>query len=490
MTRNESNERASHSARHVVIVGGGLAGLSAAETLASHFGDRLRITLLESKRTTGGRAGSFTDNLTGERVDYCQHVAMGCCTNFLALMQRSGLEDQFHRYAQLQFLHPDFPASDFAPSAWLPPPLHMAPTLSALKYLTSGQRREIRRGLSKLFRTSSQKLIDCVAEDWLLRHGQSSETIRDYWSVIVVSALGENIDAVSMHSVRKVFVDGFAAARGASDVLVPKLPLAELVGERLHHHIRGLGVKMQVGLASRSIQPDDSGATIVTADGDRIQADHVIAAVPWYAIAALLPDTAVPGLTAFRDIPPSPITGLHLWFSEQITDRPHAVLVGTAAQWLFRQPWEDRSTQEVGTQSPERSESKSGYYYQVVISASRSYRSMSKDELVSQVVDELRHAFPLCRGAKLLRSRVVTDPKSVFSIRPEFEAIRPPAETSCPSLHLAGDWIATGWPATMEGAVISGRMAAASLANQETWDPPSIDRGLRRGWLARLLIRD
>ena len=490
MTRNAIHERSGHSTRHVVIVGGGLAGLSAAETLASHFGDRLRITLLESKRTTGGRAGSFTDASTGERVDYCQHVAMGCCTNFLALMQRCGLENLFHRYEQLQFLHPDYPASDFKPSAWLPPPLHLAPTLSALQYLTPRQRREIRRGLWQLFRTASQDVTDCVAQDWLLGHGQSLETIRDYWSVIVVSALGENIDAVSMHSVRKVFVDGFAAARGASDVLVPKLPLAELVGEKLHECIRELGVEMQVGVAARSVQPDDAGATIVTSGGNRIRADHVITAVPWYVISALLPDTAVPGLAAFRDIPSSPITGLHLWFSEQITDRPHAVLVGTAAQWLFRQPWDDRSVQEDGTQSRDHLESKAAYYYQVVISASQSYRSISKEELVSQVVAELRHAFPKARGAKLLRSRVVTDPKSVFSIGPEFEAIRPAAETSFPSLHLAGDWIATGWPATMEGAVISGRMAARSLAKCEKWRPPEIDGGLRRGWLATVLIRD
>ncbi len=151
-------------------------------------------------------------------------------------------------------------------------------------------------------------------------------------------------------------------------------------------------------------------------------------------------------------------------------------MVGTISQWLFRDPIDStRGAQD--------------HYYQVVISASHDARQLPREALVDQVLGELRHAFPKAGDARLLRHRIVTDPKSVFSIRPEVEAIRPPARTPLPWLHLAGDWIATGWPATMEGAVISGRMAAASVLDREGLAPVSVDPGLRPAWLARWLIR-
>ena len=462
--------------KRVVVVGGGLAGLSAAECLARHYPQQFDISVLESKRITGGRAGSFNDPDSGDQVDYCQHVAMGCCTNFLGLMNRCGLSDQLHRYTRLRFLHPDVPESIFAPSRWLPPPFHLVSTLNALRYLDREQRRQIRRALFQLFRTPSESLTGILAGDWLREHGQSAKTIDAFWSVIVVSALGETTDFVSMAAVRKVFVDGFAASRGASDILVPKLPLADLIGTRLANRIRNLGVQVCEGHPVRAIEEAGEGALISLDNGVTRQADHVVVAVPWYAIASILPMGSVAHLEQFNEVPASPITGLHLWFDRQITQKPHAVMVGTTSQWLFRQPWAMPS--EAGAT-----------YYQVVISASRDARSLSKETLVKTVVQELRAAFSDARDAKLLKSRIVTDPKSVFSIRPEFEAIRPATETIHGWLHLAGDWIATGWPATMEGAVISGRMAVASIARCESLPTPAIGDGLPRGWLARKLIK-
>jgi uncharacterized protein with NAD-binding domain and iron-sulfur cluster len=193
-------------------------------------------------------------------------------------------------------------------------------------------------------------------------------------------------------------------------------------------------------------------------------------------VANLLSREDLPGVERFAEFPASSITGLHLWFDREFTDRPHAVMVGTAAQWIFRQPWDDRS-------------SKSERYYQVVISGSQQARSLPKEQLVETVLGELRQAFPAARQAQLLRSRVVTDPKSVFSIRPEVDAVRPTSHTPLPWLHLAGDWIATGWPSTMEGAVISGRLAASSVAAREGLSPIAVDPGLPRGWLAKWICK-
>ncbi len=465
--------RSKNPKKRVLIVGGGLAGLATAECLARNHSDRFDVSLFEAKRTTGGRAGSFQESKTGGTVDYCQHVAMGCCTNFLGLLERQGLDDQLHRYTSLKFFHPEYPVSTFAPSRWLPAPFHLMPAFSSLRYLNRSQRRQIKRALFRLFRTSSEDLGDLLAASWLEAHGQEKSTIRDFWSVIVVSALGETIDRVSLAAVRKVFVDGFAAAHGASDVLVPKLPLVDLIGGQLTAAIEQLGVEVKLGKVVRQISMDKN---VATADGQVLPVDHVVSAVPWHAVNDLVPVNAVEKLECLAAAPASPISGLHLWFDRQITELPHAVLVGTVAQWVFRQPWEDKQA------SP-------GFYYQVVISASQSARCLPRQELIEIVLGELQQAFPATRRANLVQSKVVTDPKSVFSITPEFEALRPPSRTGLPWLHLAGDWVATGWPATMESAVISGKMAASSVVQSEFGGNLEVEAGLPRRWLSRCLIK-
>ncbi len=498
----------------VAIVGGGLAGMSAAESLARSGVSS--VTIFEARRTTGGRAGSFVDPQTGESVDYCQHVAMGCCTNLLAMLDDCGLADQFDRHDRLSFHHPDVSPSRFEASRFLPPPLHLLPALGRLRYLTLAQRWQVIRGTARLMRQSTLDLRSISAADWLREAGQSPATIADYWDVVIVSALGESSRTASMAAARKVFVDGFLAARGASDVWIPRLPLSELFGRRLPATLERLGVELRPGVAIRSVRlagdsadgttiggksADEGGlwvewaagyrdgesrAGAELASGSRIDGapfDQVIVAVPWHRIARVI--DAELALQAGLDVerwatcPASPISGVHLWFDRRITSAAHAVLVGTLSQWLFCRPG------DLGTSAAETPR----HYYQVVISASRSVRHQSQDAIVEQVVRELQAAFPKAGSARLLAARVVTDPFSVFSISPEVDACRPVATTDVPGLHLAGDFLQTGWPATMEGAVISGRMAANSVLRSLGRPQRTIDRGLPWGRLSRWLIR-
>ena len=494
----------------VVIVGGGIAGMAAAEAIAGAHPDRFEVTVLEAKRRTGGRAGSFTDPESGSQVDYCQHVAMGCCTNLLGLLRRHGLDDLFRPYRELTFLYPGVAASRFRPSGWLPPPLHLASAFWGLRFLSRRERGEVGRGVWRLMRSDPTTLCRETAESWLRRNGQSESTVRRFWDVILVSALGERTERVSMAAAWKVIIDGFAASRGAADVWVPRVPLAELFGERLPFAIGRLGVTIRRSVAVRSIVTRDRDLVgIETGTGERIDADHLIVAVPWHAAGRLLRGTVaaglMPSISDWGAFPASPISGVHLWFDREITDMPHAVMVGTTSQWLFRDEarglFRDEARGKVrhddtpggGTSGAvieaNDNDAAKRFYYQVVISGSHDVRGSDRDALLGRVSDELRTAFPGARSAKLLRSRVVTDPQAVFSVTPAVERSRPTAETPLSWLHLAGDWVATGWPATMEGAVIGGRMAAASLLRREGMKPAAIDGGLRRGRLAKVLIR-
>jgi squalene-associated FAD-dependent desaturase len=494
----------------VIIIGGGLAGMAAAEAI-SRFAPTARVTVLEARREFGGRAGSFVDSASGERIDYCQHIAMGCCTNLLDLLERCRLANHFHRYQALTFLHPEFPASRFAASPLLPPPLHLLGTIGAQQYLTSAQKREIKLGLWKLMRSSPRELESVRAADWLARAGQSESTLSAFWNVILVSALGEETERVSMAAARKVIVDGFAAARGASDVLVPTLPLSDLFGRRMVEALTQRGVEFHASTPVKQITPD---RCVATRQGFH-QADAIISAVPWHKIADLFSDwktkqtELLPDFNQIEQIPASPITGLHLWFDRPITNLPHAVMVGTVAQWLFQEPIAEPSADETpqtmgasspltaGPHDPSASAAAAEHYCQVVISGSGATESLSRADLVHTVLAELRHAFPEARQAKLLRHRIVTDPQSVFSIRPEVERIRPAARTGCDWLFLAGDWTKSGWPATMEGAVISGRIAAEHVLDVEAFSGCTksphkrcaVNPPLPPGHLARWLIR-
>jgi uncharacterized protein with NAD-binding domain and iron-sulfur cluster len=295
-----------------------------------------------------------------------------------------------------------------------------------------------------------------------------------------------------MAAARKVLIDGFANARGASDVLVPTLPLAEIFGRMLAEHLQSRGVDVQTGATVRQI----SAGGGVTTNNRHFEADAIISAVPWHQVSKLCDRWPAPqrrqlaNFDAIAKIPASPITGLHLWFDAPITDLDHAVMVGTVAQWLFREPFGSRN-RDRGDDLPRE------HYFQVVISASADVTTVSKKDLVDQVLSELRTAFPAAQTAKLLRYRVVTDPNSVFSIRPEVEALRPPTVTQVPWLFLAGDWTQTLWPATMEGAVISGRKAAQlafqhvlrSDGEDDCRVPNPVCPGMAPGFLARFLIR-
>jgi squalene-associated FAD-dependent desaturase len=401
------------------------------------------VTLLEAKRTLGGRAGSFDDPATGETVDLCQHVAMGCCTNFLAFCRRTGIDSSFRRDRTLNFLSPEGKRSDFRGSTWLPAPLHLAPALQGLSFLSSSARRAVTRGMRALARQGDA--TDITVGQWLTEQQQPQEAIERFWSVVLVSALGESLDRAALSAARKVFVDGFMAHRDAYHVLVPTRPLVELYEQFVAPWLIERGVTIRRSTPAMRLIDDGQRITgIELADGP-MRADHIILAVPWRTAARLLRGSVAEHLAeAWSRIESSPITGVHLWFDRPITDLPHALIVGRLSQWLFARSNDDS-------------------YYQVVISASRQVEGRATDDIVAEVLGDLRTVLPESSKATLLQSRVVTPREAVFSVTPQFEALRPAQATAIPGLTLAGDWTRTGWPSTMESAVRSGHLAAEAV---------------------------
>jgi len=432
------------SAPHVAVVGGGLAGLAAAAALVEAG---LGVTVLEARRRAGGRAASFEDPRSGGLVDACQHVAMGCCTNFLDLCRRTGLEPALRRDRTLWFIGPEGDRSRCAPARLLPAPLHLAPLLFGMRHFSLRERAALAAGMLRLARARLEGGAgEGTALDWLRAAGQPERVIRLFWQPVIESALGESIDLVGVAAARKVAVDGFLAHRDAADLVVPTEPLGTLFGERLVAWLESRGAIVRTGAAVTAVdRAADGRAAAVRLAEETLRCDAVVIAVPWKAAGRLVPDLVV---TGDESLAGSPITAVHLWFDRDVVDLPHAVLVGRVSQWVFRGERPD--------------DGPAGGYCQVVISASRGLFGGDRDALVAAVVAELREVFPACRAATLVAARVVTDPTAVLSVRPGVDALRPAATTAVPNLFLAGDWTATGWPSTMEGAVRSGRAAAAA----------------------------
>ena len=462
-----ANQQSAASAGQAIVVGGGLAGLAAAaDLLTAGFA----VQVLEGRRRCGGRAASFESAADCSLVDACQHVAMGCCTNFLDLCQRAGLDDLLRRDRTLWFIGPDGERAACTPADWLPAPFHLAPLLFGMKHFSLVEKTALAIGMLRLaggrFASARPASNEPTAAVWLAAR-QPDRVIQLFWQPVIESALGESIDHVGITAVRKVVVDGFLAHPQAADLLVPTRPRGDMFGEQLVHWLRSQGATVTTGSLVTAIERDAAGRVTGVRRGDELlSADVVVLAVPWRAAARLVPDLLPPVDESFVG---SPITAVHLWFDRPIVDLPHAVLVGRVSQWVF---------------PGEHAEADGGHHCQVVISASRGLCDGDRERLLKTVVEDLEAVFPAAATATLLRSRIVTDPTAVLSVRPGIETVRPAAVTPAENLFLAGDWVATGWPSTMEGAVRSGRLAALAASERSQ----GLVADLPKNLLVRLLV--
>lgn len=441
----------------VVIVGGGLAGLAAAQALCEQG---LHVTLVEATRHLGGRAGSFHDPATGQWIDHCQHVALGCCTNFLAFCRATGLLPLLECHRAIPLIGPNGERGMLRPTAALPAPLHLVPSLARLPFLTWQERWAVVRGIMALGRLEPATCPPLTLAQWLQAVRQPPRVVERFWQVLMVSALSERLDRISLAAARKVICEGLLAHPQASWLYLPRVPLAILYDEHVAGWLQRRGALICRGAPVQAVVPRGGRAAGVRlADGQQIDAQHVLLAVPWRRVAALLPTEWAAQLDPhgqFAALPSAPIASAHLWCDRAITNLPYAALVGGLAQWIFRRP-------RAADASPTSENPYSGEYHQVVISAAYDLAGRGREAVIAEIWDDLCAVFPKARQARLLRWQLLSQPLAVFAPHPEVEAIRPAQATAVPHLYLAGDWTQTGWPATMEGAVRSGYLAAEAI---------------------------
>lgn len=458
-----------------MIVGGGLAGLSAATALANRD---LDVTLIEARQKLGGRASSFEDPRTGESVDACQHVAMGCCTNLLHFCKQVGIDDLLRVDRTVWFRDETGRTRPLRPG-WLPAPFHLTAAFLGMAHLTWTEKLRVGYALACLAR-QPKSLPGQSFGDWLRRRGQTERTIDRFWGLVITSALNESVDRSDYRYARQVFVEGFLWDRRANDLTLPTVLLSDLYGGRLAEWLTKAGVAVRTHCAVARLEWEGDrvvGCHLRT--GERLDADQVLLAVPFQRVAELLP-SAVTNANSFLhglcNLTPSPITSVHLWYDRRVMEMPHLVPVGRRVQWLFKRPHDGTSTS-------------AGDYVQAVISASDGLMDVDKDAVLASITREVAEILPATRSATLVASRLVRERWATFSVQPGVDRHRPPQAIGLPNLYLAGDYTRTGWPATMEGAVRSGYLAAEALLRRLGRTARLLQPGLPGGPLARLLIR-
>lgn len=435
----------------VAIAGGGLAGLAAGCALSD---SGFQVTVFERRPFLGGRASSYQHPGTGEVVDNCQHVLLGCCTNLIEFYRRLGVEDKIRWYDHLTFLEPGGRASVIG-SSWLPAPLHTAPDFLGATCLGLRDKLAVARAMASLAQREPADNGETFLS-WLRRHGQTERAIERFWKTILVSALNEDLDRVSVRYAAQVVRESFLKSAAAGRMGVPTVPLTELYGTaEAYIQSRGGEVRLRSGIESFRAEP---GSVTLSIAGNDLSYDFVVLAASFDVLSRLLPQTsaAEPLRESLGHFESSPITGIHLWFDRQISDLDHAVLLDRTIQWMFH-----KSRLLDGAKNATES---SGSYVELVVSASKSLVEKSRQEIIDLALKELREFFPGARNANLVKSTVIKEIHATYSPLPGVDAYRPSNETVWPRVVLAGDWTATGWPATMEGAVRSGYRAAECIA--------------------------
>jgi hydroxysqualene dehydroxylase len=448
----------------ICVVGGGLAGMAAALACADAGA---AVTLVERRRRLGGATWSFRHNDLW--FDNGQHVFLRCCTAYRALLERLGVADRVRLQSRLDVpvVAPGGRTARLRRSRLLPAPVHLGRSLLTYRHLRVRDRLRLGPAALALRRVD----VDAPEADqqtfgeWLARHGQSPAAQPALWDLICRPTVNLPAAEASLALAAMVFKTGVLTEAGAADIGWSSVPLGELHGDAGLRALERAGVEVLTGAPVSAVDrpPGRAGFTVTVAGTGR-DADAVVVAVPHTAIAGLVTDVAELAGVGER-LGVSPIVNVHVVYDRRVTDLEFAAGVGTDVQFVF-----DR-TAGAGLDR--------GQYLAVSLSAADAYMDRPPDEVKAAVVAGLAELFPRARAARVVDALVSREPAATFRGVPGSRSARPPGTTGVPGLVLAGAWTATGWPATMEGAVRSGNAAArhALLAAGHTRQLPARPAG-------------
>jgi squalene-associated FAD-dependent desaturase len=438
----------------VAVIGGGLAGITAAIALAQAGED---VTLLEAKPRLGGATMSF--NRDGLVIDTGQHVFLRCCTAYRGLLDRLGMA----AHAPIQ---PRFDITVLSPArkarmkrARVPAPLHMLPALLGYPFLSFAERSRISRAALafKRLREQDPATDEIRLGDWLADHGQDERTRRVLWDLFSVSSLNVPGDDAALSLAAVVVKTGLLGDADAADIGVPALSLGELHGAAAARLLGKLGATVRPQVKVAAIEPKDEAGFLIrlAEDGEHIVTDAVVLAVPHEQAARLVPPGALPAETVdgWAGLGAAPIVNVHVIYDRPVMDVPFAAAVDSPVQWVF-----DRTRI-----SGMHARGDNGQYLAISLSAADEYVNMTVAELREQFTSALAGIFPAAREATVTEFFVTRERRATFRQVPGTAKLRPKPETGLPGLVLAGSWTDTGWPDTMEGAVRSGLNAVIAL---------------------------
>jgi len=459
----------------VIIIGGGLAGLAAACELADHG---YRVVLAERRSSLGGRACSFSDPQGQGEVDNGQHVFLKCCTYYIRFLQKLGVWDKTRLQNRLRVtvIDPRTGASTLEGSS-LPAPFHLLPSFLRFRHLSPlDKARAAYAMLSILFtdRTRNNNLDTISFYRWLKNHGQTEAAIDRFWNLIGLATLNDNVRRVSADLALMVFQEGFLKRADGANVGYAAVGLTSLVGTEARRYIEERGGRVLLGQKTEELLLEGERiAGVRLADGSVLRGECYVCAVPHQTLLTIIPPSlrGDPFFQRASKLTTSSIVNIHVWYDRPVMDLDFAAFVNSEAQWVFNKSKMWHLAYD-------------GQYLDISLSGAQHYIDLSNEELTERFTCELRRLFPKARRARVERCLVVKQPQATFAAVPGSTKYRLPSRTPIENLFLAGDWTATGWPATMESAVRSGLACAREIldlapqavrkgGDRQTFDTPT-----------------
>jgi len=440
--------------KSVIVVGGGVAGMSAACVLAE---SGLKVRLVERRSYLGGRASSYLHPGVREVIDNCQHVLFGCCTNLIGFYERIGVDKRIHWTNAMTMIEPGGRPTLLKPSPWLPAPFHGLPSLFRAKALTREDKMALARAFSAILKLKPEGCSTQSLGAWLRGNGQTPGAINRFWRLVIASALNSDIDVIALPYAAKVIRELFLNSAQAGAMGMSTVPLSELYASAEQFlKQRGGAVVFNAGVEAAAWDEETSQWSLATRAGVLV-ADYLVLALPFEATAKLLPhmppaEGAELLAGQIERHEHGPICSVHLWFDREITPLEHAVLLDREIHWMYNksrlQPWRKAKVS----------------YLELVISASQAFAARERNDAIALALAELAEFFPAVATAKLEKAALVKEVRATFTVPPGIDAFRPGQQSSpWPNCVLAGDWTATGWPSTMESAARSGHLAAEAV---------------------------